>query len=104
MRHSLRLGVAVFALGLFSVPLTFQNSDTGKADAVTALDIDGKLIGEVKDQAIAMDWDMEKAGVDLSVGSVGRPDEFAPFDRALAAEDVARLHRKPDLLTPLKKR
>ena len=85
------------------VVLTFKNLDTGKPDAVTALYIDGKLIGEVKDQAIAMAWDVEKAGVYLSLGYVGLLDEFALFDRALKAEDVALLHKKPDLLTPLKK-
>jgi hypothetical protein len=85
------------------VVLTFRNLDTGKSDAVTALYIDGKLRGVVKDQAIAMGWDVEKAGVYLSLGYVGLLDEFALFDRALTAEDVAILHKKPDLLTPLKK-
>jgi hypothetical protein len=86
------------------VALTFRNLDTGKANAVAALYIDGKRIGEVKDQAIAMGWDVEKAGVYLSLGYVGLLDEFALFDRALTAEDVGLLHKKPDLLTPLKKR
>jgi Concanavalin A-like lectin/glucanases superfamily len=85
------------------VVLTFQNLDTGKPDAVTALYLDGKLRGEVKDQAIAMGWDVEKAGVYLSLGYVGLLDEFALFDRALTAEEVGILHTKPDLLTPLKK-
>jgi len=85
------------------VVLTFQNLDTGKPDAVTALYIDGKRIGEVKNQAIAMGWDVEKAYVYLSLGYVGLLDEFALFDRALKPEDVALLHEKPDLLTPLKK-
>lgn len=85
------------------VVLTFKNLDTGKPDAVTALYIDGKPLGEVKDQAIAMGWDVEKAGVYLSLGYVGLLDEFALFDRALTAEDVSLLHKKPDLLTPLKK-
>lgn len=86
------------------VALTFQNLDTGKADAVTTLYLDGKRVGEVKDQAIAMGWDVEKARVYLSLGYVGLLDEFALFDRALTAADVELLHKKPDLLTPLKKR
>ena len=64
----------------------------------------GKRIGEVKDQTIAMGWDVERAGVYLSLGYVGLLDEFALFDRALTAEDVALLHDKPDLLTPLKRK
>jgi hypothetical protein len=83
--------------------LTFKNLDTGKPDAVTALYIDGKLIGEVKDQTIAMDWEVEKAMVYLSLGYVGLLDEFALFNRALTAEDVTLLHKRPDLLAPLKK-
>jgi Concanavalin A-like lectin/glucanases superfamily len=67
------------------VALTFHNLDTGKPDAVTALYLDGKRIGEVKDQAIAMAWDVEKARVYLSLGYVGLLDEFALFDRALTA-------------------
>lgn len=86
------------------VVLTFQNLDTGKSDAATALYIDGKRIGGVKDQAIAMGWDVERAGVYLSLGYVGLLDEFALFDRALTAEDVALLHKKPDLLAPLKRK
>ena len=97
-------GVAWKAGEWHHVALTFENLDSGKADAVTALYIDGKPIGEVKGQAIAMRWDIEKAGVYLSLGYVGLLDEFALFDRALTAEDVILLHKKPNLLTPLKKR
>ena len=86
------------------VVLTFKNLDTGKADAVTALYIDGKLIGEVKDRAIAMGWDVEKAGVYFSLGYVGLLDEFVLFDRALTADEVSLLHKKPDLLSSLKKK
>ena len=86
------------------VVLTFKNLDTGKPDAVTALYIDGKLIGEVKDRAIAMGWDIDKANVYVSLGYVGLLDELALFDRALTAEEVTALHTKPDLLAPLKKK
>lgn len=86
------------------VVLTFKNLDTGKPDAVTALYIDGKLIGEVKDRAIAMGWDIEKAGIYTSINYIGLIDEFALFDKALSAEEVTLLHKKPDLLSPLKKK
>jgi hypothetical protein len=85
------------------VMLTFANLDTGKPNAVTALYIDGKLIGEVKDRAIAMGWDIDKAGIYISISYIGLIDELALFDKALSAEEVALLHKKPDLLTPLKK-
>ena len=86
------------------VALTFQNLDTGKTDAVTTLYIDGKRIGAVKDQAIAMGWESGKASAFLAISYIGLMDEFALFDRSLTAEDVALLHKKPDLLTVLKKR
>lgn len=86
------------------IALTFKNLDTGKPDAVTALYIDGKLIGEVRDRAIAMGWDIEKAGIYVSINYIGLLDEFALFDRSFTVEEVALLHKKPDLLSPLKKK
>jgi hypothetical protein len=86
------------------VVLTFKNHDTGKPNSETALYIDGKRIGEVKDQAIAMDWDIEKANIYLSLGYVGLLDEFALFDRDLTPEEVTLLHKNPDVLAKLKKR
>lgn len=85
------------------VVLTWTNLDTGKADAVTSLYIDGKLIGQVKDRAIAMGWDADKANVYTAINYIGLLDEMALFNRALTADEVAALHKKPDLLTSLKK-
>ena len=85
------------------VVMTWANLDTGKPDAVAALYIDGKLMGEVKDRVIAMDWDTEKANVYFALGYIGLLDELALFDRALAADEVKLLREKPELLAPLKK-
>jgi hypothetical protein len=85
------------------VVVTWANLDTGRPDAVTALYIDGKLIGEVKGNAIAMGWDIDKAGVYLALGYVGLLDEFALFGRPLTAAEVRALHQSPGLLAPLKK-
>jgi len=84
------------------VVLTFENLDTGKANARTALYIDGKLIGEVKDREIAMGWDIDKAGIYFSINYIGLLDEFALFDRALTPEEVKALHATPGLLAELK--
>ena len=86
------------------VVLTFKNLDTGKPDALTAIYIDGKLIGEVKDRAIAMGWDIEKAGIYIAINYIGLLDEFALFDKALTGEEVSHLHKNPELLSPLKKK
>jgi hypothetical protein len=83
------------------VVLTWENLDTGKNNAVTSLYIDGKLIGQVKDKAIAMGWDIEKAGVYLAINYIGLIDEFALFNRALKADEVALLHKWPETLSQL---
>jgi hypothetical protein len=85
------------------VVLSWKNFDTGKEDAVSALFIDGNLIGEVKGRAIAMNWDVEKAGVYIAVSYIGLLDELALFSRALSAAEVRLLHTQPGLLAPLKK-
>jgi len=85
------------------VVITWKNLDTGKNDAVTALSIDGKLIGEVKDRAIAMGWELDKAGIYVAINYIGLLDELALFNRALTAEEITALHKKPDLLAALKK-
>jgi hypothetical protein len=84
------------------VALTWENFDTHKKDGHTSLYIDGKLIGEVKDQAIAMEWDLGKTGVYVVVSYIGLYDELALFNRALTTEEVGRLARNPGLLAPLK--
>jgi formylglycine-generating enzyme required for sulfatase activity len=85
------------------VVITWQNFDTGKPDAVATLYIDGKRIGEVKDQAIAMDWDIDQVGIYVAISYTGLLDEFAVFNRPLSAAEVERLHKEPGLLAPLKK-
>jgi hypothetical protein len=85
------------------VVITWANFDTGKKDARATLYIDGKRIGIVKDRAIAMNWDVEKAGVYIAVNYIGLLDEFALFGRELTEDEVALLHKKPGWLAPLKK-
>jgi hypothetical protein len=85
------------------VVLTWQNFDTGKKDALATLFIDGKRMGQVKDRAIGMDWDLDQAGIYVAVNYIGLLDELALFNRPLTAAEIAQLHKNPGLLTPLKK-
>lgn len=80
------------------VVLSWSGFDTGKADAVSELYIDGKLIGAVKGRAVAMKWDVEKAGIFLAVNYVGMLDELALFGRALTVAEVGELFRRPGML------
>jgi hypothetical protein len=84
------------------VVITWKNLDTGKADAIAALYIDGKLIGEVKNRAIAMAWDVDRAGVYVAVNYIGLIDELALFNRMLTGDEVMALHRQPAILKALK--
>jgi hypothetical protein len=86
------------------IVLSWSNFDTGKPNAVATLYIDGKAIGSVKDRAIAMDWDIEKAGIYTAVGYTGLLDEMACFNRALTQEEVTALHKTHGLLQSLKKK
>jgi formylglycine-generating enzyme required for sulfatase activity len=86
------------------IVLTWRNFDTGKNDAHAVLYLDGKRIGEIKDRAIAMDWDLDQAGIYTAVNYVGLLDELALFNRALTAEEVAHLHQNPRALVGLKKK
>ncbi len=85
------------------VVMTWRNFDTGKADAQAALYIDGKRVGVVKDQAIAMNWDVDEARVFFALGYVGLLDELALFNRELTEAEVKLLHKTPGLLAGLKK-
>jgi hypothetical protein len=85
------------------VVLNWNGFDTGKADAVSALYIDGKLIGEVKDREIAMKWDLDKAGIYVAVNYIGLLDEMAVFSRALTVDEIKQLKDNPRLLAALKK-
>ncbi|MBI2803838.1 MAG: hypothetical protein HYX68_02510 [Planctomycetes bacterium] len=85
------------------VVIMWKNFDTGKKNAHATLFIDGKKIGDVKDRAIAMDWDVEKAGIYIAVNYIGLIDELALFNRPLTGAEVNLLHENPGLLTALKK-
>jgi hypothetical protein len=86
------------------VVLNLRNLDTGKKDALATLHVDGKPVGEVKDRALAMAWDVDKAGIYVAVNYIGLLDELAVFDRELSADEVKLLHATPGLLAKLKKR
>jgi hypothetical protein len=85
------------------VALTWKNLDTGRKDALAALYIDGKRIGQMADRELAMGWDLDRTGIYVAVNYIGLLDELALFNRPLTAAEVSLLHRRPALLVPLKK-
>ena len=85
------------------VVLNWQNFDTSRADAQAALYIDGKLLGEVRDRPIAMDWNLERAGIYVAVNYLGLLDELAIFGRPLTTAEIGKLHSQPKILAALRK-
>jgi hypothetical protein len=84
------------------IVLTWKNLDTGKPNGQAMLYIDGKKQGSLDNASLAMDWDIDKAGIYVAVNFIGLLDEFAVFRRMLTPEEVTRLHQSPDLLAGLK--
>jgi hypothetical protein len=80
------------------VAMVWDGFDTGRSSARTALYVDGKRIGELKDREIAMEWDLGKAGIYIAVGYIGLLDEFAVFNRALTPAEIKLLFERPGLL------
>ena len=80
------------------VVLNWSGFDTGRNNAVSQLFIDGKLIGDVRGRAIAMNWDLDKTGIYVAVNYIGLLDELAIFRRSLSVEEVQLLYRQPGSL------
>jgi hypothetical protein len=100
-----RVPRVLFKQGMWHhVAITWENFDTGKADAVATLYINAKKIGQVKDRAIAMDWEIEKAGIYVAVNYIGLIDEFAVFKQPLTTAEITLLHGQPGVLSALKKK
>jgi len=86
------------------VAFTWENFDTGRANATASLYLDGRKIGTLENRELAMEWDLEKTGIYVAVNLIGRMDEFALFDRALSETEIHRLRDRPGLLAPLKRK
>lgn len=84
------------------VVLSWTDFDSGKPNASAVLFVDGKRIGDLRDREIAMRWNLDKTGIYIALSYIGLMDEFAVFQRALTDDEVALLHRVPDLLAELK--
>ncbi len=80
------------------IVLVWEGFDTGRSSARTALYVDGKPIGELRNREIAMEWDLDKTGIYIAVGYIGLFDEFTVFSRALRPAEIALLFQHPGLL------
>jgi hypothetical protein len=94
-----RVPAVAFKVGEWHhVVLSWSNFDTGKADAQAVLYLDGVRRGAIEKRPIAMQWDLDKAGIYVAVNYIGLLDELATFRRALTDAEVRLLHAQPGVL------
>jgi hypothetical protein len=86
------------------IVLSWDRFNTGKADGTHSLYVDGKKVGDLKGYEVGMDWDPEQMRIYFAVNLVGLLDELAVFGRALTAEEVTLLYKKPGVLQVVKQR
>ena len=86
-----------FAKGKWThVAFTFEHFNSGTADGVARLYLDGKPRGTIPARTQTFTWDMDKSAVMLGLSYVGLFDELSLFNRALTPEEIARLHALPN--------
>ena len=86
-----------FARGKWThVAFTFEHFNSGAADGVARLYLDGKPSGTIPARTQTFTWDMNNSAVMLGLSYVGLFDELSLFNRALAPEEIARLHTLPN--------
>ena len=86
-----------FAKGKWThVAFTFERFNSGAADGVARLYLDGKPHGTIPASTQTFTWDMDKTAVMLGLSYVGLFDELSLFNRALAPEEIALLHNLSD--------
>jgi len=85
---------APFAKGRWThVAFTIDAFNTGRPDGTARLFIDGREAGVISPRLQTFTWDPARAIVMLGVSYAGLMDDLACFDRALNAEEIARLHQ-----------
>ena len=75
------------------VVFTFERFNTGKADGVARLYLDGEPRGVLAGRQQTFTWDPQQAFVGLGLSYIGLLDELSIFNRALAPDEVAAVYR-----------
>ncbi len=80
------------------VAFTFENFNTGKANGVATLYLNGEKRAGLTARTQTFTWDIEKTLVMLGLSYVGAWDELAIYNRALSAEEVRAVHASKSAL------
>jgi Concanavalin A-like lectin/glucanases superfamily len=82
-----------FARGTWThVVFTFERFNTGKADGVARLYLDGTLRGTLSPRQQSFTWDPESTVVGLGLSYIGMLDELSIFNRLLNDTEVRALY------------
>ena len=74
------------------VAFVVSNFNTGKAEGVAMLFLDGKKEGKIAARTQTFTWDPTQAAIMLGLNYVGMMDDLALFDRALTDAEIAQLY------------
>ena len=75
------------------VVFTFERFNTGRADGVARLYLDGEPRGILPARQQTFTWDPQQAIIGLGLNYIGVLDELSVFNRALTADEVAVVYR-----------
>ena len=75
------------------VVFTFERFNTGRADGVARLYLDGQPRGALPARQQTFTWDPQQAIIGLGLNYIGLLDELSVFNRALTADEVAGVYR-----------
>lgn len=74
------------------VVFTFDRFNTGRADGVAKLYLNGELRGTLSPRKQTLTWDPDRTVIALGLGYIGLLDELSIFKRALDAGEVRALY------------
>ncbi len=77
------------------VAFTFAGFNTGQADGIARLYLDGAPRGTLSPRQQTFTWDPETAIIALGLSYVGMLDELSIFNRALTDAEIRALHASP---------
>ncbi len=75
------------------VVFTWESFNTGRADGVARLYLDGQPRGEIAGRQQTFTWDAAQSKITLGLNYIGLMDDLAIFNRRLTADEVGQLSR-----------
>lgn len=77
------------------VVFTWEHFNTGQADGVGLLYLDGAQVGSIRGRKQTFTWDAALARIHLGLSYIGYLDDFAVFNRALDMPEIQHLRSLP---------